>query len=101
MGLKGQCDGRRPYAFCNDFTGSEIIKICNCLFTQSVRRFNMACRAGTMHVGRPRKHSNGWESVNSRICLSIETLSQWRRLRHKRDLSDDNAVTVYLRTRAP
>ena len=47
-------------------------------------------------AGRPRKHSGGWESVNSRIYLSKETLVEWRRLRSNLEFSNDNAVAIFL-----
>ena len=44
-------------------------------------------------VGR---HSLGWQSVNARIYLTKETLADWRRLRSKLGLSNDNDVAVFL-----
>lgn len=46
--------------------------------------------------GRPRRYQDGRGTANSRIYLSKETLSQWRRLRTAQDLSSDNDVTVFL-----
>ena len=50
----------------------------------------------TACFGRPRKHQGGWESANSRIYLSMETLAFWRRLRSEREFPSDNAVAVFL-----
>ena len=50
----------------------------------------------TARVGRPRKHQEGWESANSRIYLSTETLALWRRLRSECEFPSDNAVAVFL-----
>ena len=47
-------------------------------------------------VGRPRKHSLGWQSVNTRIYLTKETLADWRRLQSKLGLNNDNNVAVFL-----
>ena len=54
----------------------------------------MARRAAC--VGRPRKHSGGWESANSRIYLRKETLAEWRRLRRNLDFTSDDDVAVFL-----
>ena len=47
-------------------------------------------------VGRLRKHSLGWQSVNTRIYLMKETLGNWRILRSELGLSNDNDVAVFL-----
>ena len=47
-------------------------------------------------VGRPRKHSLGWQSANNRIYLTKETLADWRRLRSELGISNDNDVAVFL-----
>jgi len=47
-------------------------------------------------VGRPRKHKDGWESVNKRICVSNETFLRWRTIRDERGLLNDDAVARYL-----
>ena len=47
-------------------------------------------------VGRPRKHSGGWESANSRIYLSTEMLVEWQRLRSSHNFANDNAVAIFL-----
>ena len=54
----------------------------------------MARRGGT--VGRPWKHSGGFESATSRIYLGKDMLSEWRRLRSEFELGNDNDVTVFL-----
>ena len=47
-------------------------------------------------AGRPRKYHDGWESVNTRIYLSKETLIQWRRIKSEQNLASDNAVALFL-----
>ena len=47
-------------------------------------------------VGRPRKHSLGWQSVITRIYLTKETLGNWRMLQSELGLSNDNDVAVFL-----
>ena len=47
-------------------------------------------------VGRLCKHSLGWQSVNTRIYLTKETLGNWRMLRSELGLSNDNDVAVFL-----
>ena len=47
-------------------------------------------------VGRPRKHSLGWQSVNTRIYLTKETLGNWQMLQSEFGLSNDNDVAVFL-----
>ena len=44
-------------------------------------------------VGRPRKHSLRWQSINTRIYLTKETLGNWQMLL---GLSNDNDVAVFL-----
>ena len=46
--------------------------------------------------GRPRKHSLGWQSANTRIYMTKETLADWRRLRSELGISNDNDVAVFL-----
>ena len=46
--------------------------------------------------GRPRKYRNGWDSANSRISVSTETLVEWRQIRSEHEFSSDNSVAVYL-----
>ena len=46
--------------------------------------------------GRPRKHKGGWDSANTRIYLSTETLVLWQRLRNEREFMNDNTVAVFL-----
>ena len=52
-------------------------------------------RSGTC-VGRPRKHSLGWQSVNTKIYLTKETLGNWQMLQSELGLSNDNDVAVFL-----
>lgn len=47
-------------------------------------------------VGRPRKHTEGWSSVNKRICISNGTFVEWRKLRDHLKLENDDAVACYL-----
>ena len=47
-------------------------------------------------VDKPRKHSLGWQSANTRIYLTKETLPDWRRLRSELGISNDNDVAVFL-----
>ena len=47
-------------------------------------------------VDRPRKHSLGWQSTNTRIYLTKETLPDWRRLRSELGISNDNDIAVFL-----
>ena len=47
-------------------------------------------------VDRPRKHSLGWQSANTRIYSTKETLPDWRRLRSELGISNDNDVAVFL-----
>ena len=51
-------------------------------------------------VGRPCKHSLGWQSVNTRIYLTKKTLEDWRKLRSAIGLSSDNDVAVFLLQRS-
>ena len=46
-------------------------------------------------AGRPRKYRDGWESVNTRIYLSKETLVQWRRIKSEQNLASDNAMALF------
>jgi len=46
--------------------------------------------------GRPCRFQDGWDSANTQIYISKETLSQWRRLHTEQDLSSDNDVAVFL-----
>ena len=50
----------------------------------------------TAHVGRPQKHQGGWESANSRIYWSTETLALWQRLQSECEFPSDNTVAVFL-----
>ena len=47
-------------------------------------------------VSRPRKHSPGWQSVNTRIYLTKETLPDWQKLQSELGLSNNNDVAVFL-----
>ena len=47
-------------------------------------------------VGRPRKHTEGWNSLNKRICISNGTFVKWRKLRDDLKLVNDDAVARYL-----
>ena len=47
-------------------------------------------------VSRPRKHSLGWQSVNTRIYLTKETLPDWQKLQSELGLSNNNDVAVFL-----
>ena len=47
-------------------------------------------------VGRPRKHTEGWRSVNKCICISNGTFVRWRKLRDDLKLVNDDAVAFYL-----
>ena len=47
-------------------------------------------------VGRPRKHAEGWSSLNKRICISNETFVKWRKLQDDLKLVNDDAVACYL-----
>ena len=47
-------------------------------------------------AGRPRKYRDGWESVNTRIYLSKETLIQWHRIKSEQNLASDNAMALFL-----
>ena len=49
-------------------------------------------------AGRPRKHSEGWESANKRICISNGTFLRWRTIRDEQGLVNDDAVARYLLT---
>ena len=49
-----------------------------------------------MCVSRPRKNSLGWQSINTRIYLTKETLGGWRMLQSELGLSNDNDVAVFL-----
>ena len=49
-----------------------------------------------MCVGRPHKNSLGWQSINTRIYLTKETLGGWRMLQSELGLSNDNDVAVFL-----
>jgi len=60
--------------------------------------FEMPALAKTMYrkVGCPRKHKEGWESVNKRICVLNGTFQRWRTIRDERGLLNDDAVARYL-----
>ena len=88
--LKGQCDSRKPFKFCCDFTAHEIITSSIFLFSLSV--FSQL-RAWWQY--RPRKHSLGWQSINTRIYLK-ETLADWRRLRSELGLSNSDVPVFSL-----
>ena len=47
-------------------------------------------------AGRPRKHSEGWESANKRICISNRTFLKWRMVKDEHRLLNDDAVARYL-----
>jgi len=47
-------------------------------------------------VGHPRKHSEGWESANKRICILNGTFLRWRTIRDKQGLLNDDAIAYYL-----
>lgn len=53
-------------------------------------------RVARTKVGRPRKHGEGWSSVNKRICISIETFTKWRRLRDDLKLVNDDVLACHL-----
>ena len=47
-------------------------------------------------VGRPRKHAEGWNSTNKRICISNATFIKWQKLQEDFKLVNDDAVACYL-----
>ena len=49
-----------------------------------------------VQVGRPRKHAEGWNNANKRICISNATFIKWRKLREDFKLVNDDAVACYL-----
>lgn len=44
-------------------------------------------------VGRPRKYTGGWESVNRRICNTYE---EWKRVKEQQSLQSDDSVAQHL-----
>ena len=52
-------------------------------------------RSGTC-VGRPRKYSLGWQSVNTRVYLTKETPGNRQMLQSELGLSNDNDFAVFL-----
>ena len=49
-----------------------------------------------VQVGRLRKHAEGWNNANKRICISNTTFIKWRKLREDFKLVNDDAVACYL-----
>ena len=47
-------------------------------------------------LGRPRKYHGGWETSNTKIYVTRDTLENWRELRRKLDFSSDNLLAIYL-----
>ena len=93
--LKGQCVRGKPFKF---FMISQPVKsyIINLLRKYANLLKRMAEHSRAQKAGRPRKHSNGWESANTRIYISKETLGLWRNLRKERNFLNDDSVAKYL-----
>ena len=48
------------------------------------------------HVGRLRKHAEGWDSAYKRIFILNETFEQWRQLKANKGFRNDDTVAQYL-----
>jgi len=49
-----------------------------------------------LHVGRPRKHIEGWDGANKRIFILKSTYEQWGQLKQLKNLHMDDAGAQYL-----
>ena len=82
----------KPFKF-NDFTGCKIgYSIYSSMSCTQLQMVRSACSAV-----RPRKYRGRRESTNTQIYVATETLTQWRRLQSKLNLSNDDKVTSFSR----
>jgi len=45
------------------------------------------------HIGRLRKHIEGWDGANKRIFILKSTYEQWGQLKQLKNLHNDNACS--------